>query len=189
MLNNALPRLLKGKTIFLLFSGTLIMMGIVLYTGAPLQTKKLPGGIVELELAGSYKKVQYVIETWKNGAANGMNLIGIAKTNTYLDFFFLLFYAPFLYGFARNLAKQAPRKNNFYSLLHKFAMAALIAGVLDILENGGMLLSLFQYGSPMITMFTLAMSSIKWLLILVLISLILVALAAKLYYKTVKVLN
>ena len=183
MLNNALPPLLKGKTIFFVFAGTLIMTGIVLYTGAPLQTKELPGGIIDLELAKCYKQTQYVIETWKNGAANGMDLIEIAKTNTYLDFLFPLFYAPFLYGFAKRLSKQAKRKNYFYSSLHKFAVAALIAGVLDFLENGGLLLSLFQYGSPMVTLFTLAMSSTKWLLIIVLIALILVALAAKPFYK------
>lgn len=164
-------------------------MGIVLYTGAPLQSNATPGGILELELAGSYKKVQFLLDKWKSGASDGMDLIATAKTNTYLDFLFPLFYAPFLYGFARRLSKQAKRKNYFYSILHKFAEAALIAGVLDFLENGGMLLSLFQYGSPMVTLFTLAMSSIKWLLIIVLIALILVALAAKLYHKTVKVLN
>jgi hypothetical protein len=159
------------------------MMGIVLYTGAPLQTKTLPGGIVELELARSFKQTQYVIETWKNGGTDGMDLIETAKTNTYLDFLFPLFYAPFLYGFAGYLAKHAKRNNYFYSSLHKFAAAALIAGVLDFLENGGMLLSLFQQGSPMVTMFTLAISFIKWLLILVLLTLILVALAAKPFYK------
>jgi hypothetical protein len=49
----------------------------------------------------------------------------------------------------------------------RVAAGILFAGLLDILENGGMLLTLNGKGSDLIALFTAIVSAIKWLLAII----------------------
>jgi hypothetical protein len=139
-----------------LFIGTMLMIVVMAKTGATLKTPATPNGILNLELAYSTAKTTAVVNAW---APN--NNIGAAKNNTCYDFIFLLFYSLFLFLMAKKIAAI---KNSKAGLL--IAQGALLAGVLDIFENAGMLHTLSGNASESIALFTTIFSVIKWLLAL-----------------------
>jgi len=78
------------------------------------------------------------------------------------------------------LAKVLPQEKSISKWLNKFAIASVIAGFLDILENTGMLISLAGNGSERIALFTATFSLIKWLLVIFVLLLIIVGFMVKL---------
>jgi predicted metal-binding membrane protein len=139
-----------------LFIGTMLMIVVMTKTGATLKTPATPHGILNLEFAHNTAKTTAVVNTW---APN--NNIGAAKNNTYYDFIFLLFYSVFLFLLVKKIAQI---KNSKAALL--IAKGALVAGVLDVFENAGMLYTLSGNASESIALLTTIFSVIKWILAL-----------------------
>jgi len=155
----------KKFSLLILLAGTIIMIFIMLISGKPLNTSETPCGILHLEFANTEEKVLQVLSAWKKNSSNTNDIIAAAKGNTWFDFLFLLFYALFLYSSCYRLSRMVTNKI-ISSLLSFFAIAALLAGGLDMLENIGMLLSLSGQASHAIALFTSIVSIIKWVLVL-----------------------
>jgi hypothetical protein len=147
---------MKKYSLLFLFIGTMLMIYVMATTGATLKTPATPNGILDLEFAYNTSKTTTVVNAW---APN--NNIAAAKKNTYYDFIFLLFYSVFLFLMAKKIAAI---KNSKAGLL--IAKGALVAGVLDIFENAGMLYTLSGNASESISLCTTVFSVIKWLLAL-----------------------
>lgn len=147
--------------------GTATMIVVIIKTGATLQPATT-NGILDLELAYSTAKATNVINAW--AATDNINA---AKTNTWFDFIFIFFYSLFLYNTCNFLSKS------FTSFLNRagrlLAKAAIAAGILDILENMGMLITLNGFISSGITFLTAFFSFIKWMLVIALVLYMLVA--------------
>ena len=152
----------------LICAGTLLMIIVMQQTGTSLKTTGTPNGILDLEFANNASKAAGVIAIWeKSGSTDN---IQAAKLNTELDFIFLLFYAIFLHQVCRSIAGLYKGAVKNMGLV--LANGAIAAGVLDILENIGMLLTLHGYINNTIPLLTFSFSITKWVL----------ALAALLYF-------
>lgn len=149
--------------LLLLVTGTVVMMIVMAITGAPLKTPTTSKGIIDLEFAYNESIANRVLSAWQsNGITDN---IFAAKINTWLDFIFLFFYSLLLWY---TCILIAPLLNGFLSKAGRFfAGMALAAGMLDIFENAGMLLTLNGNLSMLTTMLTAIFSSLKWLIVLV----------------------
>ena len=160
---------LKKSTLFLLLTCTGIMLLLMLYTGSSLHTPETPAGILNLEFAYTGKKGNQVLDNWKKYADSKADIITAAKNNTYLDFIFLLFYSLFLFTCCRQLAHSLLHQELFKKIFFIASACALITGLLDIIENIGMLISLHRTGSDTVAMVTTISAVIKWMLVLLII--------------------
>jgi hypothetical protein len=147
---------MKKYSLLFLFIGTMLMIYVMATTGAVLKTPATPNGILNLEFAYNTAKTNTIVNAWMPN-----NNIAAAKNNTYYDFIFLLFYSLFLFFMAKKIAAI---KNSKAGLL--IAQSALVAGVLDIFENAGILYTLSGNASESIALFTTIFSVIKWVLAL-----------------------
>ncbi len=141
--------------------GSLAMIYVMAKTGASLKPAA-PHGILDLEFAYNTTKTAGVLKAWE--PVNGLDNIAVAKTNTYWDFLFLFFYAGFLFLACKKIASKISGPVSKAGNL--LAKGALLAGVLDIIENIGMLLTLSNQGSSAIAFITTFVSVIKWVLAL-----------------------
>lgn len=142
------------------FVGTVLMIWVMAKTGAPLKTPATPLGILDLEFAYNSTKTTAVINAWYEPSHPHKILVAIY--NTCWDFLFLFFYAGFLFLACKKIALQV--KGPVSKLGNLLARGALLAGVFDILENIGMLLSLHGHIHQFISIFTFIFSVIKWAL-------------------------
>ena len=142
--------------------GTLAMVYVMVRTGASLKTPNTPNGIIDLEFACNTEKTNTVINTW--ASINHEDTITAAKQNTWLDFIFIFFYAGFLFLAAKNISRSF---GGFFGKAGKIvAKAVLAAALLDVLENTGMLITLWGNGSGTISFLTTTCSLIKWGLVI-----------------------
>ena len=142
--------------------GSLTMAVIVTINGEPLKTKDTPLGILNLEFAYNSAKTTQVLDAW--APATPHDRIAIAKHNTWLDFIFLFFYSIFLFLASKAISRSF---GGLFGRAGKFiAKGAILAGLLDIIENIGMLLTLSGKGSDTIALCTTICSVIKWALAL-----------------------
>jgi hypothetical protein len=169
----------KKSTLYLLLLATVIMAIVMSISGAPLKTRETPSGIINLEFANTQQKVISILSAWENASTADVDVIAAAKKNTYFDFLFLLYYAFFLYSCCKQLALSLASKKNFSKWLNYFANLALLAGVLDFLENIGMLISLAEIGSDTIAFTTAAISISKWMLVVTVLVAIITGLATR----------
>jgi hypothetical protein len=139
--------------------GSLLMIYVMATTGAPLKTAATPLGILDLEFAYNSSKAASVFDAWVSSGN-----IRVAKNNTWLDFIFLFFYAGFLFLACKKIAQFI--KGPVGRAGNMIAVAALVAGFLDVLENTGMLISLGGHISGSIAFLTTFFSVIKWVLAL-----------------------
>ena len=137
-------------------------------TGATLKTAATPKGILDLEFAYNSDKATIVKNAWQDDGKT--DNITAAKFNTQLDFIFLLFYAAFLYHACKMVSGN--HKGIVAAIGILLAYGAIAAGLLDVFENIGMLLTLYGHISNSISLATVIFSVMKWLL----------ALAALLYF-------
>ena len=153
------PKLL----LFTLFIGTVAMIVVMRMHGAVLITPVSKAGIVSLELAKTGKQASEIINVWKY-LEPPPNLIQQAITNTYIDFLFLLFYSLFLYAvcWSYSLRQQAP----WASLSRILAMAALLAGLCDVIENYFMLQMLEQQVTETRAYLSWLFAAIKFMLLI-----------------------
>ena len=166
----------------LFFTGTAIMMVVMMYTGKPLNTTAAPQGILNLEFANTAQKVNAIIDSWV--AVTTEDAITAAKQNTYFDFIFLFFYAGFLFLASKKIARQF--NNKFGRAGRTIAIIALAAGGLDVLENIGMLQSISGNVSDPMALFTTGASLIKWVSVLVAVLYVLFGFLAWCYGKLFK---
>jgi hypothetical protein len=120
--------------------------------GAPLETPDTPLGIVSLELAYSKTATEKILEVW-----SAVGVTAAARTNIFLDFIFIPFYALLFYTLCGNIAV---RSDGFAALSGTaIAFACLIAGLLDVCENLLMLSSLNGWDNAGTAIMT---ASIAW---------------------------
>ena len=150
--------------LLIFFVGTCIMIYVMSVTGAPLKTDATPSKILDLEFAYNAGKIDTVLNAWSPD--KGTDRIAAAVYNTRLDFIFIFFYAGFLFLAARMIGRSFGGKfGNAGILVSRFA---LLAGLLDVLENIGMFISLNAgKGSDVTGYFTSGCSIVKWTLALV----------------------
>ena len=140
--------------------GTILTQVIVFRTGATLKTPQTPIGILNLEFAYNTIKTDAVLKSWS--PANGVDNIKVAKINTYYDFLFLFFYAGFLFLACKKIAVLNKNKTGLW-----IATGALLAGLLDVLENFGMLYTLSGHSNNTITFLTAIFAGIKFLFVII----------------------
>ena len=142
--------------------GSLVMVIVMGKTGATLKTPATPLGILNLEFAYNSDKAGTVLNAWQPNEK--INNIEVAKFNTWLDFIFLFFYSLFLFTGCKILSA------NYSGAIQKaglmLAKGAIVAGLLDIVENAGMLFTLQGNTNNSILFLTTAASIIKWILAL-----------------------
>jgi hypothetical protein len=155
------------------------MMVIMAKTGGPLKTAATTSGILNLEFANTKQKVEDVLTAWKLASHTRLDVIASAKLNTGFDFIFLIFYSFFLYCCCKQLSLLLPPKNVMAAWLSKAAPAALLAGILDLIENFGMLRSLSGNVSETVAQATSLAAIIKWLLVVFIVMSIIAGLMVK----------
>lgn len=142
--------------------GSLVMLMVMAKTSATLKTTATPMGILNLEFAYNSAKAGTVLYAWR--PTEKIDNIEVAKFNTWLDFIFLFFYSLFLFMGCKILsANYAGAIQNAGLILAK---GAILAGLLDIVENAGMLFTLHGHINNSILFLTAAVSIIKWILAL-----------------------
>ncbi|HEX2682887.1 MAG TPA: hypothetical protein VHL77_03080 [Ferruginibacter sp.] len=143
--------------------GTILMMLVMSRTSATLKTPSTPLGILNLEFAHNTDKATWILNAWS--PHDGTDNISAAKTNTYWDFLFLFFYAGFLFLACNRIATAIGGSMDKPGRI--IARGALLAGLLDVTENAGMLFTLNGHVSSTITFCTTFVSVIKWCLALI----------------------
>lgn len=163
----------KKLRLLFLFAGTLVMIMVMAKTGAPLKTPAAPKGILDLEFAYNATKASKVINAWTVDGISPVDNIFNAKINTSFDFIFLFFYSLFLYNACKLFAASF---SGFLFITGRIiARVALAAGLFDMLENFGMLITLNGNVSDSITLFTFIFSVTKWLMALAALLYVLIA--------------
>ena len=157
-----------------LIAGTLVMIYIMMKTGAPLTTPATPMGAINLELAYDKPHTDTVLTAWASDPIHNA-----AETNTLWDFVFLFFYSTFLYMSCKKLSNKFIVHSWKYNAGRFFARTAIIAGLLDIGENIGMLVSLKGKGGPAVSLITASCSAIKWSLVILVLLYVIIALVSK----------
>ena len=153
---------LKNRRLIILLAGTLLMTAVMTIHGASLKTPGTPKGILNLEFAYNTAQASSVLNAW--AATSATNNIIQAKMNTWLEFIYLFFYSLFFFDACQLLASSFSGSIRITGNL--LAKGALIAGMLDILENTGMLLTLNGHLSQYITLLTFIFSISKWILVI-----------------------
>jgi len=140
--------------------GSVLMAYVMTRTGATLKTASTPHGILNLEFAYDTAKTSAVMNAW--APAKNTDNIAAAKLNTWLDFIFLFFYSFLLFFSCKKIAQTFP--GTVEKAGNLFAKGALFAGLFDVLENAGMLLTLYNLTSGIIAFLTTFFSVMKWAL-------------------------
>ena len=162
---------MRKYSLLFFFIGAITMAVIVTMSGDKLKTDATPHRILDLEFAYNIAKTAKVLDAWT--PVSPFDRIAIAKQNTWLDFIFLFFYSIFLFLASKAISRLFG--GSFGRAGKLIARGALIAGLLDILENTGMLITLSGSGSDTIALFTTICSVAKWLLALVAVLYVLMA--------------
>lgn len=161
--------------------GTVAMIIVMGKTGKPLKTTSTPMGIVNLEFAYNTVKVDSVFKAWDAGSVNSK--IDIAKTNTYWDFLFIVFYAGLFFLWSRHLSNIYREGTGFNKAGKLFAKLALTAGMLDVIENICMLQSLNGNTSNGFTLIATVCASLKFCFLFVTVMYVFVSLPLSAYAK------
>lgn len=116
---------------------TLITGAGVLIQGGPLKASSVtPAGIVDLELAGTWPRIDQILDAWRQ-----TELLQVATTNLWIDFGFLVSYATFLALSLLLLARGFRRHGHpgWAGFLTVIAAGQWAAGLLDAVENVSLL--------------------------------------------------
>jgi hypothetical protein len=176
---------MKKYLLLFLLMGTVVMMVVMAKTGASLATKDTPIGILNLELPFNKLKADSVVTAWKTSFdKNGTVNIQVAKTNTWWDFLFMIFYSSFLFVAVTKLADNF--NGGFGRAGKNLAKAAFIVAALDIAENIGLFQMLNGNITHGIALFTSICSTIKWLLAIVIVLYMLLTAPIALYYNKLR---
>ena len=172
----------KFSWIFLI-AGNLLMVYVMTSTGKSLKNPATPLGIINLELAGNAVHVQNILNAWDNDISKSRSVIADAKKNTWLDFIFLLFYTSLFYFLCKKLISYFKPGSLWVQLANIVATGAIVAGLLDVVENIGMLKSLNGNVTDTTAFVTAACSTVKWLLVFITIIFLITSSAYKIIFK------
>lgn len=142
--------------IILVLLGITLSLFLLLRFQGRLETTASPLGIVSLEFASTEKAVTEITSTWQQEG-----LLARARTNIWIDFLFIPFYAMLFYTLCGSISvrsKDLTAKAGVF-----LAFGALIAGLLDILENILMLLALNGHTSTASASLTALLAGVKFL--------------------------
>ena len=170
--------LYKRSSLYILLISTVIVAVLMFLQGRPMKAGEV-AGILSLEFAPTKTDVQAVLEIWEEESTPGTDIIQTAINNTRLDFIFLFCYSLFLFTCARQLSVYFSSRKIF----HFMAALALLAGLLDIVENVGMLQSLQGNVSNKMAFITAATAYFKWILVIVVIVFLIISFVVKLARK------
>jgi hypothetical protein len=131
---------LKNKILLFFLLGTLAMTFLMAALGKTLKTAQTPNGITDIEFAQNEAQLKTVITAWSAPLASGKTNIEVAKTQTQWDFLYILFYAGFFFLTNRSLSNSEVGFNK--KLLKISAIAGLLSGIFDVIENYHFLKSL-----------------------------------------------
>jgi hypothetical protein len=144
--------------IILVLLGITLSLFLLLRFQGRLETAASPLGIVSLEFASTETAVSEITSAWRQ---EGM--LARARTNIWIDFLFIPFYAMLFYTLCGSISV---RSKDFIAKAGVFlAFGALIAGLLDVLENILMLLALNGYASTVSASLTAFLAGGKFLLL------------------------
>lgn len=107
-----------------------------------------PYDIVQLELA-SADSGKPLLEQWDKTIIDGGTLIDYARVDTYVDFLFIVGYIGVLLIVSYHLYRREKR-SWLGKLLQYCVVAALVAGLLDVVENSILLLDMHRYSTSKI---------------------------------------
>jgi hypothetical protein len=140
--------------------------------GRVLETDAAPKRVVSLELARTAEKAGNVIKSWENKGARD-----VAVQQIQLDFIFIVAYTTLLVAVALSSERAAAAAGIGWlqQLSHYAAFAGIAAGILDCLENIGMLIMLGGTINDPIAAATWFCAAVKFILA---IAVSLIALAA-----------
>lgn len=170
---------LKYWFIFFLI-GTIVFVYIMSTTGATLFTSKAKHGIVSLEIAVDKSAADSIQSEWKSIQHGKYNNAELAITNTKWDFGFLFFYSFLIYVSLKWVAGKNYLQTRLSQLAFYAAPFALLAGMLDVIENAGMLQTLEGKSTELIVKVTYWSSLFKWSLLILLILILLFSFIGKL---------
>jgi hypothetical protein len=145
------------RIILFLLSGTLAIFLLLRFQGK-LETKETPLSILSLEFAQKAERISEVTQAWEDSGKTGK-----AKANIWIDFLFIPFYAMLFYTLCGTISV---RMQGFPAKLGIFlAFGALVAGLLDALENILMLFALDGHYNHFTAWMTGAFAWSKFLLL------------------------
>ena len=159
--------MMKNFSWIFLIAGTLLMLIVMISTGNSLKNAATPLGIINLELANNAIDVQNILNAWENDISQNRDVIADAKKNTWLDFIFLLFYSSLFYFLCKKLISYF-KAGSIWKRTGN-AVGAIAAGLLDVVENIGMLKSLNENVSDNIALLTASCSTLKWVSVFIII--------------------
>jgi hypothetical protein len=169
--------------IILFFIGTIIMLYMMSTSGKPITTDKTPLGILQLEFAYNKGHVNKILDAWKPSATQTEDKIAAARHNTWLDFIFIFCYAGLIYLLCRKLSGIYRDGTSFETAGKKLALAGLLAGCFDMIENICMFQSLSNNVQGWIAAVTTICATIKFCLVLVALGYIFISAPLAIYAK------
>lgn len=126
--------MIRKNKVWISAIATCFMIFVMQYQGKYLKEKGYH--IVAFELSKTPQRAQQIINAWDTEG------VGVAKTNTFIDFFFILAYVSF--GSFGSLALTEKYDLPFIKKVGKvMARGMVIAGLFDVVENGAMLQTLY----------------------------------------------
>jgi hypothetical protein len=145
------------RIILFLLAATLGLF-LLLRVQGNLETPASPAGILSMEFATQPHRVTEIKNAWDAGGMTGR-----ARTNIWIDFLFIPFYAMLFYTLCGSISV---RMQGFPAKLGIFmAFGALVAGLLDVLENIFMLIALQGHYGGFSAMATSLLAGAKFLLL------------------------
>ncbi|RYY08887.1 MAG: hypothetical protein EOO04_39300, partial [Chitinophagaceae bacterium] len=157
--------MISRKSWWILICINLVMIVLMALSGSPLKNKATPDGIINLELAEDSAAVQNTLNVWSNDISQEKDLLNVARENTYLDFLFLACYTALFYFACKHLGNSFIKGSLAEKACNVMAVIAILTGLLDLVENGGMLLYLKSEVNRDVVRITHAASLAKWLLV------------------------
>jgi len=137
-------------------------------TNRPLQTVTAPEGVLSLQFAGTPDRAEAVVASWDEKQRI------YAAFNTGLDYLFLAVYSPLLGLICAYLARVHAAASRWATATgHTLAWAVLVAGLLDGVENYGLLRLLLDPRDAALARLTTVCATVKFGLILVAVSYVL----------------
>lgn len=115
-------------------------------------------GIVSLELARNPAQAKEIVTAWQHN-----DLIRNAKTNVWIDFLLIPFYSLLFYTLCGSISVRTGGQIAKTGVM--LAFASLIAGVLDVLENILMLLTLNGVSNYLTVILTSFFAASKFILL------------------------
>jgi hypothetical protein len=139
---------------------TLAVMAVLQASGSALKNEAAPQGIVSYELAGNLGRTQAILDSWDVSTKQ------TAAFNLGLDFLFIFLYAPAIAMaciWAGNIIGELARP--FTGLGAALGWGQILAGLLDVVENGGLILMLLNGVSEPWPAVSASAAKIKFILI------------------------